>query len=137
MFVSEAFRFARGGVRRIKPRLSLLLVERLLQTCNHSNNRAVPKHGGWRILPVRVGCVENRLIPVESLLDAAIRYGLPGLLLGDGTHCLCHDMLWIPKLPHPLVGNSSQRTPAWRSPVGDKDRLPDDQNAHFSVWMPS
>lgn len=136
MFVSEAFRFARGGVCRIKPRLSLMFVERLLQARNHSNNRAVPKHGGWHILPVRVGCIENRLVPVESLLDTAIGCGLPGVLLGDGTHCLCHDMLWIPKLPHPPVGNSRERSPAWRSPVGDKDRLPDDQNAHFPFWMP-
>src|SRR4029077_1383440 len=40
----------RRGVRRTNPKPSLLFVEYLFQARNHSTNRAVPKHGGWRIL---------------------------------------------------------------------------------------
>lgn len=42
-------------------------------------------------------------------------------------------MFWIPELLRAMVGNSRQRTSAWRFPVGHKNWLPHNQHSQLPV----
>ncbi len=44
-------------------------------------------------------------------------------------------MLWVPKLPRSLVGDSAEGASAGRSKIRGQDWLPDDQNAEFRARM--
>ena len=53
-----------------------------------------------------------------------------GLGLGDGVG---NQMLRVPELPGAAVANTSQSAAARRTPVGGKNRLPDDQHVKARV----
>ena len=81
------------------------------------------------------GWIQNRFVPVEPFLNAAIR-----LRLGLSSGCAIlqfrgHDMLRIPELTHAAVRDSSERATTWRSPVRWEDRLPHDEHPQLSVTV--
>src|SRR5712692_1230237 len=115
----------------------MLVVEGLLEPRDNSRNWTVPKRCIRLILPVGVRCVKNGFIPVESFLHTAARLGVRGFLLCNFIQRTCYDVLRIPKLSNPLVGNSCHRTAAWRPPVGRQNRLPNNQHAHLPLRVPS
>src|ERR1700736_6338828 len=111
-------------------------VQGVLKTRSNSNYRTVPKHRSRNILPMRAGWIQNRFVPVEPFLNAAIR-----LRLRRSPGCATlqfpgHDMLWVPELTHSAVCDSSERAATRRPPVCRKDRLPYDEHTHLSVNVP-
>jgi hypothetical protein len=86
---------------------------------------------------MRAGRIQNRFVPVEPFLNAAIR-----LRLRRSPGCATlqfpgHDMLWVPELTHSAVCDSFERAPTRRPPVRRKDRLPYDEHTYLSVNVPS
>ena len=131
----EAYRH--GLLRRLhfQP-LSVRLAQGVLKTGNNSNYRTVPKHRSRSILPMRARRKQNRFVPVEAFLNAAIRLrhwcsSTRAVLQFRG-----YDVLWIPKLAHPATRDSSERAASRRPPVRREDRLPYDEHPHLSAGVP-
>jgi hypothetical protein len=82
---------------------------------------------------VRTGWIQNRFVPVESFLNAAIR-----LRLRRNSGCailqFCgHHMLRVPELTHSTIRDSSERASTRRSPVRWEDRFPHHEHPQLSV----
>jgi hypothetical protein len=85
---------------------------------------------------VRTGWIQNRFVPVEPFLNAAIR-----LRLRRSSGCAIlqfrgHDMLRVPELTHSAVRDSSERAATRRPPVRWEDRFPHDEHPQLSVAVP-
>ncbi len=90
-------------------RLSMCCAQGVLKTRNDSNYRTVPKHRSRSILPMRARRIQNRFVPVEPFLNAAIRRRLRR---SSGCAILQyrgHDMLRVPELTHSAVRDPSER----------------------------
>lgn len=93
---------------RLPRELSGLVSKSFLQTRNDSKNRAIPENGGRPILPALAPRVENHVIPVESLLYAAVWLGMRRLLLCGFSQRLGYQVFRIPKLVGAQIGNSRE-----------------------------
>ena len=85
---------------------------------------------------MRAGRIQNRFVPVEPFLNAAIR-----LRLTRGPGCVIlefrgYDVVRVPELARSAVCNSSERAPTGRAPVRREDRLPHNEHAHLSIAVP-
>ena len=105
------------------------------QPGNNPNDRAIPKHRGRSILPMRARRIQNRFVPVETFLNAAIR-------LRRSSACAIlqfrgHDVLQVPELVRAAVCNPCERAATRWPPVRCEDRLPYHEHAHLSVAVPS
>jgi hypothetical protein len=85
---------------------------------------------------VRAGRIQNRFVPVEPFLNAAIRFRLRRSSGCTNLQFRGHDMLRVPELTHSAVRDSSERAATRRSPVRWEDRLPHDENPQLSVAVP-
>ena len=112
------------------------LVQGVFKTGNDSNHRTVPKRSSRSILPVCAGWIQNRFVPVESFLDAAIRLRLRRSSGCEILQFRGHDMLRVPELPRAAVCNSSERAATRRAPVRPEDRFPHHKHAYLSAGLP-
>ncbi len=85
---------------------------------------------------MRAGRIQNRFVPVELFLNAAIR-----LRLRRSSGCAIlqfrgHDMLRVPELTHSAVRDPSERAATRRSPVRWEDWFPHDEHPQLSVAVP-
>ena len=108
---------------------------RPLQSGNNPNYRAVPKHRSRNILPVRAGGIQNRFVPVEPLLNTAIRFRR------RSSACMIlqfqsHHMLRVPELARSAVCNSCERAATRWPPIRCEDRLPYYKHPHPSAGLP-
>jgi hypothetical protein len=74
--------------------------------------------------PARAGRIQNRFVPVESFLNAAIWLRLRGCSVCAIPQFCGHDMLRVPKLTHSAVRDSSERAGTRRSPVRCEESVP-------------
>jgi hypothetical protein len=71
------------------------------------------------------GRKQNRFVPVEPFLNAAIRLGLRrSLACTMLLQFRRHDVLRVPELAHSIVCNSSERAATRWSPIRREDRFP-------------
>ena len=115
----------------------MLLGKSVLQTRNDSKNRAIPENGRRPVLPALARGVENRVIPVESLLHAAVWLGMRRLLLRGFSQRSSHKVFRIPKLLGAQIGNSRECASAWGTPICGQDGLPNDKDPRVFAGMPS
>ena len=85
---------------------------------------------------MRAGRIQNRFVPVELFLNAAIR-----LRLRRSSGCAIlqfrgHDMPRVPELTHSAILDSSERAATRRSPVRWEDWFPHDEHPQLSVAVP-
>ena len=85
---------------------------------------------------MRAGRIQNRFVPVEPFLNAAVR-----LRLRRSSGCAIlqfhgHEMLRVPELTHSAVRDPSERAATRRSPVRWEDRFPHDEHPQLSVAVP-
>jgi len=85
---------------------------------------------------VRAGWIQNRLVPVETFLNAAIWFRLRGSSACTILQFPGHDMLWVPELTNSAVGNSSERAATGCPPIRGEDRLPHYEHAYLSIGLP-
>src|SRR6267154_2723950 len=109
---------------------------RPFQPGNAPNDGAIPKHRRWSILPVRACWIQNRFVPIESFLNAAIRLWLRWSSACAILQFRGHDVLRVPELARAAVCNSCERAATWWPPVRCEDRLPHHEHAHLSVAVP-
>ena len=130
----EAYRH--GLLRRLHFQLpSMHFAQGVLKAGNNSNYRTVPKHRSRNIFPIRARRKQNRFVPIEPFLNAAIR-----LRLKRSSGCVIlqfrrHDVLRVPELARSAVCDSPQRAATRRPPVRREDRLPYHKNPHLSVGV--
>jgi hypothetical protein len=114
---------------------SMRLVPGLLKTGSDSDYRTVPEERNRSIFPARTCWIENRFVPVEPLLNAAI-----GLRLRWSSVCALrqlrgHSMLRVPELTHAAVRDSSECAATRRAPVRCEDWLPHYEHTDRSVGV--
>lgn len=107
-------------------------LQSILQKRLRLYDRPIPKDRRWVITPIRVRAIKNGLIPIETFIEAAI-WRRQRMLVRIFFQFLRNQMVGIPELPSPRIGNARQRAAARRSPVGRKDRLPHYQNSQLPV----
>jgi hypothetical protein len=74
-----------------------------------------------------VWCIQNGLIPEDSLLDAAIGPRLSRVFLGNPKKLLCDEMLRVPELPGALIRDSAEGAMYGCTQVRRKHGLPHHQ----------
>ena len=122
----------KDGLQRLNHQSGLFL-QCFLQGRSDSKDWPVPIRRRRSITPADLRRVKRDLIPMESLPDAAFRQCLARFLLREPTEFRRYQMFWVPELSRATVGNSRQRTSAWRSPVGRENRFPDNQHSYLPV----
>lgn len=85
---------------------------------------------------MRARWIQNRFVPVESFLNAAIWLRLRGCSVCTIPQFRGHDMLRVPKLTHSAVRDSSERAGTRWSPVRCEDRFPHDKYTQLPVAVP-
>src|SRR5258705_3763532 len=111
------------------------VIQRILKIGNDSNYRTVPKYRSWGLLPMPARWIQNRFVPVESLLNTAIRPSLRRSSSCSVLQLRRDNMLGVPKLAHSAVCNSSERAATRWSPIRCEDRFPYHEHAHLSVGV--
>jgi hypothetical protein len=114
-----------------------LSLQSYLKARNYANYGAVPEHCNGRILPLQMRDVENRFVPVDSSLHAALGMWLVRFLHCEPAQRRRDYMTWVPKLSHPRVRYSRQRSPTWRTPVRWEYGFPYDQDAYLRIAIPT
>jgi hypothetical protein len=116
--------------------LSIRFVQGVLKPRNDANYRPVPKRRSRTLLPMRASRKQNRFVPVEPFLNAAIWLRLRRYSTCTILQFQRHDMLRVPKLTRAPVCNSSERAATRWPPVRCEDRLPYDKHTHLAVGVP-
>lgn len=105
----------------------------LFESSAHANHLSIPENRYRRLLPLGMWRIENGIIPVKPLIEAAIRLGW--LFGGNPVQLLCNKMLWIPELHGAPVRDSGKSGADWGTQVSRKHGLPHNQDAECGVRM--
>lgn len=112
-----------------RPNRRYLFLKGCLKARYYVHHRAVPEHGTRRFLPLRMSLIQDRFIPVEALVLAALWARLAWFLCCKLAHCSRYKMVWVPKLSRSFVVYSRKRGSAWPTPVCWEYWFPHDQHA--------
>lgn len=98
-----------------------------LKTGDHFNHGAIPEDGRRTILPMRARRKEDRLVPMKSPLNAAVRFHKSVVSACNLYQVRRHEMIRVPELPYSTVCDTAQGAAARPTPVRKEDGLPHDE----------